>query len=451
VHAIVARRRDRQSLSVTSDLPSSAAAASASASTASDVDAFLADVRVAFDDGSFETLVLSKPRRAGDAPRTIRVRRIALKGRPMLSFVAAYATRDVTRNHSVEDGLAAVADALDASRSTSFAHATLRTTRVELQLLVSKKGRATLRRHARDAAAADGGDRPGSAGPAGPGEPVAPASHDRARVRRLPLDLPWLVELGLTDANHRLVPAMARKWRQIDKFLEVLDHALDELPHRPDAVRPLRVVDYGAGKGYLTFAVHEHLRRRFGVAPEVTGVELRGELVDFCNGVAARAGCTGLSFVQGDLQSVAPAEMDVMIALHACDTATDHAIDLGVRAGAAILVCAPCCHRELRPQIARPRLLSGLLRHGVHLGQEAEMVTDSMRALLLETCGYEARVFEFVSLEHTSKNKMILARRLGSAAGPRERARGELADLKQFYGIREQRLESLLAKRRADT
>jgi hypothetical protein len=135
-----------------------------------------------------------------------------------------------------------------------------------------------------------------------------------------------------------------------------------------------------------------------------------------------------------------------MIALHACDTATDHAIDLGVRAGAAILVCSPCCHKELRPQIARPRLLSGLLRHGVHLGQEAEMVTDSMRALLLETRGYDAQVFEFVSLEHTSKNKMILARKSAAAAGHAARAASELDDLKSFYGIREQCLERLLGR-----
>jgi SAM-dependent methyltransferase len=247
---------------------------------------------------------------------------------------------------------------------------------------------------------------------------------------------------------------MARKWRQIDKFLEVLDHAIDALPPALLAAaagkRALRVVDYGCGKGYLTFAVHEHLRRRFGVAPQVTGVELRAELVDFCNGVAARTRCDGLTFVQGDLRSVAPEQVDVMIALHACDTATDHAIDLGVRAGAAVLVCAPCCHKELRPQLARPRPLSGLLRHGVHLGQEAEMVTDSMRALLLETCGYEARVFEFVSLEHTSKNKMILARRRDAAAPGDERARAELAELKSFYGIRAQTLEALLARRGSD-
>jgi len=245
------------------------------------------------------------------------------------------------------------------------------------------------------------------------------------------------------------VPAMARKWRQIDKFLAVLDHAFGALPAttRGEGAAPIRVVDYGAGKGYLTFAVHEHLRRRFGVAPEVTGVELRGELVAFCNGVAERCGCTGLRFVEGDLRTFTPDAVDVMIALHACDTATDHAIDLGLRAGAAVLVCSPCCHKELRPQLARPRLLSGLLRHGIHLGQEAEMVTDSMRALLLETRGYEAQVFEFVSLEHTSKNKMILARRRGAGSDQAARARSELADLKSFYGIREQRLESLLLGR----
>ena len=409
-----------------------------SVATAPSLDALVDAVRAACDGGTFESLVLSKPRRKDAGPATIRVRCIALKGRPVLSFVAVHATRDVTRNLPIVEGLAAIAEQLDPARAASFAHATLHARDGDVQLLVSRKGQATLRRHAR----------------ANDHEPAAAAlpRHDRDRARRLPLELPWLAELGLTDASHRLVPAMARKWRQIDKFLEVLDHALDALPAPAPAAgepRSLRVVDYGCGKGYLTFAVHEHLRRRLGVAPQVTGVELRAELVDFCNGVAKRSGCDGLSFVQGDLQTVAPAAMDVMIALHACDTATDHAIDLGVRAGARVLVCAPCCHKELRPQIGRPRLLSGLLRHGVHLGQEAEMLTDSMRALLLETCGYEASVFEFVSLEHTSKNKMILGRLRDAGAVQRERARGELADLKEFYGVRTQTLETLLARRAA--
>ena len=398
--------------------------------------AFIAACRRSLAGGAFVSLVLSKPRAGDDdAASAVRVRRIFVKGAPTLSFVATHATRDVTRNLGIDAGLDEIASLLgDDARPGVFAHATLHVADGDTQLLVSKKGKATLRQHHRTAPAA----------PAAGSD--APPAHDRVRRRRLSLELPFLNELGLTDAQHRVVPSMARKWRQIDKFLEVLDQALEAVPAAvdgPDSA-PLRIVDYGCGKGYLTFAVYEHLRRRTGRAPTVTGVERRADLVGFCNDVAARTGSVGLTFLEGDLQSVAPAAMDVMIALHACDTATDHAIALGVRAGAQVLICSPCCHKELRPQLARPRLLSGLLRHGIHLGQEAEMVTDSMRALLLETRGYEAQVFEFVSLEHTSKNKMILARLRGPGSGREAIARVELDDLKSFYGIREQRLDELL-------
>jgi SAM-dependent methyltransferase len=403
--------------------------------------AFVDAVRVALDEGGFESLMLAKIRAASDDLHAVRVRCIELRGAAALSLVYSHATRDVTRNLSPAEGLAAIAALLVPSATPSFGHALLRTASGETQLLVSKKGRATLRRPLRPPVPA-----------AGPGGSELPA-HDRQRARRLPLELPFLRELGITDERQRVVPALARKWRQLDKFLEVLDHALDELPAATTAAWQapgrIRVVDFGCGKGYLTFAVHEHLRRRFGVAPQVTGVELRPDLVAFGNGVAERTGCAGLSFVAGDLRSFAPEAVDIMIALHACDTATDHAIDLGVRAGAAVLVCSPCCHKELRPQMTRPRLLSGLLRHGIHLGQEAEMVTDSLRALLLETCGYEAQVFEFVALEHTSKNKMILARKRAGVEAQAARARAEVANLKSFYGIREQCLERLLQRRAA--
>jgi SAM-dependent methyltransferase len=265
----------------------------------------------------------------------------------------------------------------------------------------------------------------------------------------LSLDLPFLVALGITDARHRLVPAMARKWRQIDKFVEVLDSALDAVHLEANA--PLRVVDFGCGKGYLTFAVHEHLRRRFGIAPEVTGVELRGDLVAFSNQAAKACGMSGLAFVEGDLRSVEPQAVDVMIALHACDTATDHAIDLGMRAGARILVCSPCCHKELRPQMRRPAPLGALFRHGIHAAQEAEMVTDTLRALVLEASGFDAKVFEFVSLEHTSKNKMILATRRSEVLPNEASALTEIDGLKSFYGIREQCLERLVRERASES
>ena len=421
---------------------------------------FLDAVRGALVAGTFESVVLSKPRDGLTDPKAIRVRRIGLGGEPALSFVQSHGTRDVTRNHGIDEGVAALATWLDAGAAAGFAHATLHAADGDLQLRISRKGQHTLRRLARARAPPPAVDEVGDGVGDEAGDDEAAltprlAAHDRVRERRLPLDLPCLVELGITDASHRLVPSMARKWRQIDKFLEVLDSALDALPDVPDVPdaagatprRAIRVVDFGAGKGYLTFAVHEHLRRRFGVAPEVTGVELRPELVDFANAIAKRCGASGLRFVAGDLRSFVPERVYIMIALHACDTATDHAIDLGLAAGAGVLVCSPCCHKELRPQMTRPGALAGVLRHGVHLGQEAEMVTDSLRALLLEAAGYEARVFEFVALEHTRKNKMILATRRDGRSGKPDRALAQVRDLKDFYGIREQCLEQLLKKR----
>ena len=391
---------------------------------------FLAAFARAIDDASFSSLVVSKNRRAGDDLRSVRIRPIELRDKRALCFVHHHATRDLTRNLDPGAGLDAVKALLDTAGEPSFAHATLHTGDEELQLRVSKKGRQSLVRSTRAA----------NASPA-----AAPLAHDRTKRRALSLDLPFLVDLGITDDRHRLIPSKARKWKQIDKFLEVLDHALDAAGLTGDA--PLRVVDFGCGKGYLTFAVHEHLRRRFGRAPQVTGVELRADLVELCDRAAERCACEGLRFVQGDLRSLAPDAVDLMIALHACDTATDHALDLGMRAGARILIASPCCHKELRPQMTSPRPLAPLFRHGIHLGQEAEMVTDSLRALFLEASGYSAQVFEFVSLEHTSKNKMILAKRRAADTGLVARARSELADLKSFYGIREQCLERLLRER----
>ena len=133
-----------------------------------------------------------------------------------------------------------------------------------------------------------------------------------------------------------------------------------------------------------------------------------------------------------------------MIALHACDTATDHAIHQGLRAGAAIIMCSPCCHKELRPQLLSPHPLRPILKHGVHLGQQAEMLTDGLRALLLDACGYETQVFEFIALEHTNKNKMILAVKRERPARDAEDAWQQVRDIKAFYGIRDQCLETLL-------
>ncbi len=195
-------------------------------------------------------------------------------------------------------------------------------------------------------------------------------------------------------------------------------------------------------------SVHDYLRHTLGLDAQVTGVELRGDLVQLCNHAAQRLGLVGLAFEQGDVRTHESGPVDVMIALHACDTATDVAIHRGIRAGAGVILCSPCCHKQLRPQMASPRLLQPLLQHGIHMGQEAEMVTDGLRALLLEREGYATQVFEFVSLEHTSKNKMVLAIRRPQPLAParREELLRQIAEIKAFYGIREQCLETLLGE-----
>ena len=368
-------------------------------------------------------LVLSAPRAGADLVR-LTVRPVALRGGEALSVVETHATRDLTSNRSAVDVLALV----EAQLGEAFAHAHLHAGDVEAELRRSRRGRWALVRQA----SATAGEAP-----------VAPAApHDRAKRRHVEIGRPWLSALGVTDAEGRLLPTMARKWKQINKFVEVFDQAWRETAFTLD--RPVRVMDFGAGKGYLTFAIHDHLTRTLGLRAEVTGVELRPDLVALCEGAARAGAMEGLRFVQGDVRSHAPEAVDVMIALHACDTATDHALHAGVRAGATLILSAPCCHRELRPQMVLPAALRPMLQHGVHLGQEAEMVTDGLRALLLEAEGYATQVFEFVALEHTRKNKMILAQRRRHPSG-HEDVGAQIRTIKSFYGIRTQCLETLLA------
>jgi Methyltransferase domain len=383
--------------------------------------AFAALFEQALAAGAFVKLVLGKPRAAaGDLVR-VSARPLLLKSEAVVSFVHTHKTRDITKNLPAPEALRQVRELI----ATTFSHAHLFTTTEEVQLMVSKKGRQTLMR--------------GKASASAP-----PASHDREKHRFLDLDRAFLTELGVTNAQHQLVPAMARKWKQINKFIEVLDNALESSALKSAA--RIEVVDFGSGKGYLTFAMHDYLRHTLGLPARVTGVELKGDMVALCSGAAQRLGLDGLRFEQGDVRSRAPEPIDIMIALHACDTATDHAIHTGIRAGAAIIMCSPCCHKELRPQLLSPHPLRPILKHGIHQAQEAEMLTDGLRALMLDACGYDTQVFEFIALEHTNKNKMILAVKRKSA-GNADEAWRQVEEIKSYYGVREHCLETLLKQR----
>ncbi|MGL5997173.1 MAG: class I SAM-dependent methyltransferase [Pseudomonas proteolytica] len=381
---------------------------------------FIELLRASLEQNAFIKLVLAKYVGEEAELQRLIIKPVTVKEQACLSFVYRYKTRDITKNFPLEDAVATLAALLPAS----FKNAHLLSLTDEAQLEYSKKNKSSLFK-----------SKPQQL------REAPSAEHNREKNRFLDLTRPFLADLGVTNAKHELIPAMSRKWKQINKFIEVFSHALTSSPLQLD--RPVRVADFGSGKGYLTFAIHDYLRNTLKADGEVTGVELREDMVTLCNNAAARLEHPGLVFKCGDVRSVAPSELDVMIALHACDIATDYAIHTGIRSGASIIMCSPCCHKQIRLQIQSPALLKPMLQYGLHLGQQAEMVTDSLRALFLEACGYETKVFEFISLDHTNKNKMILAVK---RAEPSDNAQllEKIRELKAFYQISEHCLETLL-------
>ncbi|MGY4535125.1 hypothetical protein ACVW0Y_004278 [Pseudomonas sp. TE3786] len=392
------------------------------ATTTDDRGEFLALVEKSLVQNTLVKVLLSKYQGEESELQRVAIRPVSVRGQACLSFVYSYKTRDITKNLPTGEALALITELLP----TAFKNAHLLSLTDDVQLTFGKKNKSRL-------FVGKAAEREGPS-----------AGHDREKKRFLELTRPFLTDLGVTTAKHELVPAMARKWKQINKFVEVFSHALAGSPLQQRGVdEAIHAVDFGSGKGYLTFAMHDYLRNSLGRQGKVTGVELRQDMVRLGNDAAARLEQPGLSFEHGDVRTYTPAAIDIMIALHACDVATDYAIHLGIRSDASIIMCSPCCHKQIRPQISSPSMLRPMLQYGVHLGQEAEMVTDSLRALLLEACGYETKVFEFVSLEHTNKNKMILAVKRAEPVDPAEMME-KIQGIKAFYGIQEQCLETLL-------
>jgi len=367
-------------------------------------------------------ITLSLPSDSTSSLRNLKARPVLIKGVRRLCIVECYATRETTQNPAHEVGIAQLALAF----SETFERAHVFTTAGDFQFRRDRSGRITMR----------------SMRPAFSVEPDL--AHDRSKLGRETLaGEAFLQRLGVSNADGSPKAGMAAKLRQVYRFVEILGHLLENVAL--DKGRPLEVVDMGAGKGYLTFALAYALKSR-GWHARVTGVELRSELVENGNQVARDLGFEHLRFVAGAIGEWQPeGALDVLVALHACDTATDDALYQGIKAGASLILSSPCCHKEIRPQLTLPAGLSMIKEHGILLERQAEIVTDALRAELLELNGYSARVFEFVEPEHSGKNLML--------AGVRRLTRGELGgDARRFcemwesFGLRSQRLAFLLGE-----
>ncbi len=379
---------------------------------------FFHEIKQMLDEQSFERLILSQYKGELAQLEKITFRIVELNGQKQLSALYHHTTQDVTKNYTFEEGLEQIATLI-----VQCKQANLFSTLQEIQLKKNKK-KAMLNIGKKQSMN------------------MAPTvqAHDREKQRYVQQSSAFLKELGITDEKAQIIPSMARKWKQINKFIEIFASAYEQIDAEQ---KELRIVDFGSGKGYLTFALYDYLQEQQKI-PLITGVELRRNLAEFCQNVADKVYFNHLDFFEGDVRSYQPEKLDVMIALHACDIATDFAIHTGIRLNVSMIMCAPCCHKELRPQLHSPEVLQPMLQFGIHAGQQAEMLTDTLRALLLKAYGYETKVFEFVSLEHTSKNKMILATKRKNVSQPDAKIMAQIQALKEMYGIKKQTLELLL-------
>lgn len=379
---------------------------------------FVTAFNVAFADGTITRLKLGGYHGPEADLKSVEGRKVAIKAGERLNLVFRYKTRDITKNLTPDEASAFLGEGL----ALHYRSARLETIGFDLQF--ERQGdKQRLKRS--DVT----------------GRKAVQASHDRTKNRALTdTSALWLQVLGITGKDGAVRNDAQDKFRQINKMVEIFAPLIQQLK----AENP-RILDMGAGKGYLDFALYDYLVNRAEQKAEIIGVELRPALVQSGNALAQKSGFDGLRFEAGSILDYDASGADAVIALHACDTATDDAIYQGIKAGAGLIAVAPCCHKQIRRQIEAGHSddrLDFLLRHGTFLEKQAEMVTDGLRALILEANGYRTKVFEFVSDAHTPKNNLIVAQK--GNAGSRQTALDRIAAVKAMFGIEKHYLEGLL-------
>jgi SAM-dependent methyltransferase len=383
---------------------------------------FSDSIQNSLNNNTFVKLSLGNYKGKEENLKNIYLKRIAIKGEDKLSFTYRYKTRDIVKNYSAEEGIRKVSDYL----VNEFHVATLFTTAFDLSFENLHNRKFVLRKNAATILT------------------VPSADHDRSKNRLISTNAkPYLTELKITDDTGKVLANSQDKYKQINHYIEILSPLFKEIPGKDI----LKVVDMGSGKGYLTFALYDYLTNVIRINAKVTGVEFRAELVDLCNKISKNTGFDNLDFVQGTIENYDSIGINILIALHACDTATDDAIYKGITSHADLIVVAPCCHKQIRRQMEASKTtnkLDFLTKHGIFLERQAEMVTDGLRALILEYFGYKTKVFQFISDAHTPKNVMIVGIRSEKKPFRDEHILSKIKDTKSYFGINYHHLEKMM-------
>ncbi len=306
-----------------------------------------------------------------------------------------------------------------------FGQMQIETVQEECTVLVSKKGKVTIKRKRRQKAAAP-----------------ADRSHNRKKhyILEEGIPVPFLQDLGVMTEEGKIVRTKTDKFRQINRFLEFVEDILPRL----DKGRELTILDFGCGKSYLTFAMYYYLHDLKGYDIRIIGLDLKSEVIAHCGKLAKKYGCEKLTFLEGDIADYDGVDqVDMVVTLHACDTATDYALAKAVGWGAEVILSVPCCQHELNAQFAEDReqtkeqteresCLAPVMDYGLLRERFAALATDGLRAKYLESVGYETQVLEFIDMEHTPKNILIRAVKSGKE---NEKAAEEIKKCIQFLGV----------------
>ena len=365
-------------------------------------------------------IILGNKRDKNAAVKNITAKLITIREDIKFCLLYRYQTKDITKNYTIKEGISLLKQLLE----QDFYNADLFTSNYNLQFISNEKGQSKMVK--KEVAIVD---------------TPSIQLHDKQKQYNIKANENiYLKELGIVAADGQVKKDKQDKFRQINHYIEIIDGIVKDL----DFKSSIQIADMGSGKGYLTFALYDYLLHKMKLTPTVTGIEMRPELVEICNAIAIKAGYHQLHFETGSIASAAVDNIDILIALHACDTATDDAIYKGIKAGAKVIVCAPCCHKQIRRQMKPIEALTSITKHGILLERQAEMITDSIRALILEMMGYKTKVFEFIATEHTPKNVLIVGTKRESENIDKMDYQAKIAALKSLFGIEEHYLERLL-------
>lgn len=336
---------------------------------------------------NFIQVILSNAKNP-DKVNKVKLRPVVLKGQLWIQETQYVGNKVLHKNLEIEEAKKRIFSFLE----NDFKQGLIQKETEECTILISKKGKATVKRKKKTTTA------------------KADLSHNRQKkyILNEGENIPFLIDLGIMNLEGKVVKAKYDKFRQINKYLEFIKDIIPRLPKEG----AIRIIDFGCGKSYLTFAMYYYLHDMEKLPIEVIGLDLKEDVIQYCNELTKRYGFEHLHFEMGDIAKFEGADkVDMVVTLHACDTATDYAIKKAVQWGAEVILTVPCCQHEVNKQISSD-YLQPVLKYGLLKERMSALLTDAIRANMLESLGYEVQVLEFIDMEHTPKNILIRATKM---------------------------------------